>query len=115
MDYSLQNSKTLIINDNKTIRQIFIHQIEYIVCDTYLSSLFLIDGNKICCCKALKYFEEEIGDFGFLRINHSTILNARYFRFIKKGTKRIIVMEDGTEFAVSRRKWPIVKEKINVL
>jgi DNA-binding LytR/AlgR family response regulator len=52
--------------------------------------------------KNSKYFENILPN-SFIRINHNHIINILQVQYITKS--QIVKMNDGTEIAVSRRKW----------
>lgn len=65
--------------------------------------LFLDNGTKICVHKMLKEFEEILGE-DFFRIHYSHIINLQHARKYLKGDGGSVLMSDGKEVEVSRRK-----------
>ena len=57
---------------------------------------------KTCIRKSLKAWEEELGQYGFMRINDSCIINCRYVREIDGGTA--VIRNTGAKLKVSRRR-----------
>jgi len=113
MNYNIQKDQSLLIKNENQIRQVYIENICYIRCDGYLSFIYLSDGLFITCSKLLREFEEKLSDFSFIRINHNTLINCKYFNCIEnEGKKRTLLLVDGSKFQVSRRKWYKVKEKL---
>ena len=52
--------------------------------------------------KSLKAWEEELGQYGFMRINDGCIINCRYVREIEGGTA--VIRNTGAKLKVSRRR-----------
>jgi two-component system LytT family response regulator len=66
----------------------------------YLTS----ETKPILVSKTLKDYEELLTDFGFCRIHHSHLINLKFIAKYIKGEGGTVVMLDGTEVEVSRRK-----------
>jgi len=113
MNYNIQKDQSIFIKTENHVKQVHIANVCYIRCDSYLSTVCLNDGSFITCSKLLKEFEEILADFYFIRINHNTLVNFKYFDGIfQEGKKRTILLVDGSKFQVSRRKWYKVKGKL---
>jgi len=78
-DYTKQIGKKIALNSH----YIDISEIIYISCDSYICTIYLKD-EKISISKQLKCFENELSEFGFIRINRSTIINLFHFTLIRK-------------------------------
>jgi len=115
MNYNIQKDQSLLIKSENQIRQVYIENICYIRCDSYLSSVCLNDGSFITCSKLLREFEEKLSDFCFIRINHNTLINCKFLNcIVREDKKRTILLSDGSKFRVSRRKWYKVKQKLEI-
>ncbi len=115
MDYSKQKEKAIILKTKNRINQVYIEHITHIICESYLCTIFLNDGSTKSYVRLLREFESELEEYGFLRISHNTLINTKYFCTMKtRGHKRKIILKQGTELIVSRRKWPIVKNKLEI-
>ncbi|MBR9860003.1 response regulator transcription factor [bacterium] len=69
------------------------------------------NGEHLLVSKNLKYFNEILEEYGFYRIHHSTIINLNYINKIGKSAGGYVVMEDGSEFSISKsRKAEFLKE-----
>lgn len=85
-------------------RMVSSNEITHLVCDEYITTVFLIDGNKITISRLLKCFEEELKPFGFIRPNRCTLVNAYHIDKVSTvERKRYIHIGDFT-IPVSRRK-----------
>jgi DNA-binding LytR/AlgR family response regulator len=96
----------MITNRNIT-KQIIVSEISHIVCDAYLCDIFA-QNEKFTCLKLLKYFEMELADYGFIRINHNILVNARYIKYINN-KKRVVILQNDIELQISVRRWRFFK------
>jgi len=68
------------------------------------SNFYLKSGEKIMVTKIIKEFEQLLSPDIFLRIHQSHIVNLKCVGRYIKGEGGMVVMSDGTELNVSRRK-----------
>ncbi len=68
------------------------------------TAFYLNNGEKIIVSKTLKDYEEILCSKGFFRIHKSVIINMAYLKKYVKGDGGTVILEDGTEIAVSRRR-----------
>lgn len=66
--------------------------------------VYLNTGEKIIISKTLKDVENIFTDYDFLRIHNSHLVNKNYIKKFIKTDQNTIIMSDGTEVEVSRRK-----------
>ena len=71
--------------------------------DNYTSFHFL-KHREIMACKTLKDYEEILEPFGFMRIHKSTIANLMHVRKILRKECMEIILTNGIQLHVSRRK-----------
>jgi DNA-binding LytR/AlgR family response regulator len=66
--------------------------------------------------KSLKYFENELCAYGFIRINHDIIVNTKYMKEIKciSQKSKILILANNIEFNISYRKWAKIKKELNL-
>ena len=64
----------------------------------------LMDGSKKVICRTLKFYEEVLNDFGFMRIHRSHLINLNYVTAYKKGKGGYVTMKDGSSVDVSPTK-----------
>src|SRR5690606_1519230 len=72
--------------------------------DNNYTSFFLDDENKLLICRTLKEIEEMLGDYGFLRVHQSHLINPKFVKGILKQDGGTVMMKDGKEIPVSRQK-----------
>ena len=64
----------------------------------------MLDLKCIPVSKSFKDFEHELSEFGFLKVNHSTLVNINHVKEFFLGNKRIIMLINGIKLKVSRRR-----------
>lgn len=72
--------------------------------DNNYTVFYLRSKEKIVVSKTLKEYEDMLESKGFFRTHKSHIVNLAYLKKYIKGEGGIVVMEDGSEVAVSRRR-----------
>jgi two-component system LytT family response regulator len=72
--------------------------------DNTYTNFFFEDENKLLICRTLKEIEEMLGEYGFLRIHQSHLINPQFVKGILKQDGGSVVMKDGKEIPVSRQK-----------
>lgn len=59
---------------------------------------------RLVISRTLKEFEDLLKDRGFVRVHHGYLINTRHVKKYIRGEGGEVIMEDGTNVAVSRRK-----------
>ncbi|MCD4746839.1 MAG: LytTR family DNA-binding domain-containing protein [Bacteroidales bacterium] len=72
--------------------------------DNNYTNIFTNDGKRIIVSKTLKEYDEMLTPFNFFRIHKSHLINLAYLQRYKKGEGGYVIMEDGSELEVSRRR-----------
>ncbi len=72
--------------------------------DSYYTNFYFTNGKRIIVSKTLKEFEELLTDYGFVRSHKSHLVNIKYIKSFLRADGGYIIMSDGTEIPVSRRK-----------
>jgi two-component system LytT family response regulator len=71
---------------------------------------FMEDGSKQLICRTLKFYEELLKDFDFVRTHKSHMVNVQHIKRYKKGKGGQVFMSDGSEIEVSAtRKQELLK------
>lgn len=79
-------------------------EILFLESDNNYTTLQLINGKKVVASRGLGDFEEMLEPYRFFRIHKSYIINLAHIRKYIKGDGGTVVMENGTEIDVSRRR-----------
>ena len=94
---------------------IFIPIDEIVRCesDTNYTRFFIqTEARPILVSKTLKDYEELLTDYGFCRVHHSHLINLKFIKKYIKGEGGIVVMIDGAEVEVSRRKKEVFQKSL---
>ncbi|HXB91849.1 MAG TPA: LytTR family DNA-binding domain-containing protein [Puia sp.] len=83
---------------------ILIKDIVRIESSSNYSRIHFVKGAPILVTKQLKDFEEILFPYRFFRVHNSHLINLGYIRKYIRGEGGIVVMENGDEVDVSRRK-----------
>ncbi len=104
-----QSEYKITVKVKEGLRFIPINEITHITCDSYLSTIHLLDiKHKLCISKLLKEFEVELADKGFIRINHNAIANVNCIGSYNK-EKRCVCFINNEQCCVSVRKMKTIK------
>ncbi len=87
-------------------RFIDISQITRIESDGSYSTVYVVNSKKMLVTKLLKDFENMLVSHGFSRVHKSHLINHNFIRDYIKGEGGTVIMEDGTEIDVARRRKP---------
>jgi two-component system LytT family response regulator len=72
--------------------------------DGSYTRFFLQDGQKILASKSLGDYEQLLGSQQFFRVHRSSLINLSHIKKYIKGEGGYVIMSDGSEVEVSRRK-----------
>ncbi len=70
------------------------------------------ETKPIMVSKTLKDYDELLTDYGFCRVHHSHLINLKFIKKYIKGEGGIVVMLDGSEVEVSRRKKEVFQKSL---
>lgn len=112
ISYLLQQIKDI---ENNTVKKVALptfdgidlvslDEIIYCQSDGAYSYIYFSDGSKLYISKTLRYLEEVLCDYDFLRVHNSYIVNIEYVRKYAKTDGGYLIMKDGSEVRVSRSK-----------
>ncbi len=81
-----------------------IEEIIRIQSDRNYTDFHLTAKRKVVVTRSLKNYEELLGEFGFIRIHHSHMINMNHLVKYIKGVGGYVIMTDQSKVDVSRRK-----------
>jgi two-component system, LytTR family, response regulator len=87
-------------------------QILYVEADKNYTTFYMNNQPAIVVSKTLKEFENVLENAGFFRIHHSTIINLNHIVEYIKGEGGSVIMSNGAELEVSRRRKQEFLERI---
>jgi len=94
---------------------IFIPIDEIVRCesDTNYTRFFILSETRpILVSKTLKDYDDLLTDYGFCRVHHSHLINLKFIKKYIKGEGGVVVMIDGAEVEVSRRKKEVFQKSL---
>lgn len=103
----------IILHSTKGMQ--FVNPYEIIRCeaDDNYTNVFLRDGRKIISTQVLRFHEELLSEFGFIRPHHSFIVNRKQIKSFTKGKVVFeLKMSDDFNVPVSKRKVKEVREAL---
>lgn len=105
--------KQLAISTLEGIYFASLDEIIHVDADSSYTKIYLTTGDMIMSSKPLKYFEELLEDYDFVRVHQSHIINLKLIRRYVRGDGGQVIMMNGTEIEVSRRKKDDLLAKIS--
>jgi two-component system, LytTR family, response regulator len=107
------SKKQLAISTLEGIYFASLDEIVHVDADSSYTKIYLSSGDMIMSSKPLKYFEELLEDYDFVRVHQSHIINLKHIRRYVRGDGGQVIMMNGTEIEVSRRKKDDLLAKIS--
>jgi len=112
-NYKNQFGEKLIVKEKGKVHQIDLTQISHIESEGHISTINTITSEKISLYKLLKFFEDELTENGFFRVNRKTLINLNNMILYKKSNgKPIVKLVNNIEIPIARRR---LSELINIL
>lgn len=109
MNFSKQNDQTISIITKTEIYSVLLECIFYIECDGTLIKVFHTESEKpYFCTNTLKKLENDLFEYGFIRIMHNRLVNMKHVACCNAKTHEIH-LKNGLIMPISRRKWHKVK------
>jgi two-component system, LytTR family, response regulator len=81
-----------------------IQSILYCEAEDNFTKFFFDNAKPLLICRTLKYFEEILTDYGFIRIHRSHLINPEYVVRYSKGKGGYVTMKNDQELEVSSNK-----------
>ncbi|MCF8217343.1 MAG: LytTR family DNA-binding domain-containing protein [Bacteroidales bacterium] len=120
IEFLLENLKKkekpdkLVLSTAEGINVVSIQNIIHCQSDDYYTRFFFEDRKNLLVSKTLKEYEQILKEHNFIRPHKSHLINIRHIkRYIK--SESYIVLTDGSQIPVSRRKRDMVLQVINDL
>lgn len=86
------------------VRLVRIKDMVRCVSDSNYTTIYLHSGEEVIVTKTLKEYEEILSPLNFYRVHKSHLININYVERYIQGEGGYVVMEDGSEVEVSRRR-----------
>jgi two-component system LytT family response regulator len=115
---NLQNQsepKKIILSTSEGLHVIKVSDIIRCESDDYYTRFFFTDRNKLLLSKTLKDVEEMLNGLGFIRTHKSHLINISFIKSYLKNDGGYIVLSNGDQIPVSRRKKEVILNAIGRL
>lgn len=107
--------KKIVLSTSEGMYVVEIKNIIRCESDDYYTTFFMEDGKKVVVSKTIKVIEELLEDYNFLRPHRSHLINIIHIKNYNKTDGGTVIMSDGSQIPVSRRKKEIILDIINNL
>ena len=97
-------AKKIVVPDNEGLNLIHLQDIVRCESDGDYTNIDLANGKRILSANTLGDYEDLLTNSGFFRIHRSSIINLSHIKKYIRGEGGSVVMSDGSEVEVSRRK-----------
>jgi two-component system LytT family response regulator len=91
-----------------------IQKIIYIEADSNYSNFHFTDRPLLCASKPLHEYADVLEDCNFARVHKSYVVNLNHITEYIKGEGGYVIMSNGAEVEVSRRKKEVLQEKMRM-
>jgi two-component system LytT family response regulator len=68
------------------------------------TDFYFAGGKRMLICRTLKFYEQVLEEFGFMRIHKSHLINLQYVKKYRKGKTGQVIMSDDSELELSVNK-----------
>ncbi len=109
----LQSDNWLELPESRSIRKISIKDIIRIEGIRNYAIFYLNDGSSFLSARTLKIFDEQLADYGFVRIHKANLINLEYMAEYDAKNLNFVTMKNGNQVQISRRKRRDFSEKLN--
>lgn len=96
--------KKVLFRTAEQIRAVDIDDIVRLESDNNYTQVFLSGGKVLTVSKSLKDYSDILEERGFFRVHQSHLINLSYFELFEKQDGGYIVLKDGSQIPVSKRK-----------
>ncbi|MBI2270101.1 MAG: response regulator transcription factor [Bacteroidetes bacterium] len=110
-------SKKIVLSSQESDRIVPIDNILRCEAKESYTLFYLISKEIILITKTLKEYDGLLGEYGFIRVHKSHLINSKYIKKYVKNEAPYIIMEDNAQIPVSRRKKDELRnqlKKINI-
>ena len=92
-----------------------INEIVRLEADDNMTHFWIKDGRRITASKTLKYYDNLLTPFNFFKVHQSHLINLNYIKSYIRNEGGYLIMEDGKNVEISRRRRPLFLEKLRQL
>ena len=115
--YNIQHKSSsqkmkLCIPSVKGFQVVEIHDIIYCEANSNYTNFYFINHTTVCASKPIHEYEELLEDCSFVRIHKSLLINLEHVKEYVRGEGGSVILSDGHELEVSRRKKDLLMTKM---
>ena len=99
-----EKPKKLLFKTSEQIRAVDLEDIIRLESESNYTSVFLKGGKKLLVSKALKEYSDLLEDRNFFRAHQSHLINLDFFEMYEKQDGGYIILKDGTNIPLAKRK-----------
>ena len=92
----------LFIKTQEGVYSLNKHEILFLKSNSNYTTIYMVNGKRILCCKTLKYFDEILARDGFVRPHHSYVVNFSRIKLLKLNQGSELVLTNGDSIPISR-------------
>ncbi len=92
-----------------------INEIVRLEADDNMTHFWIKDGRRITASKTLKHFDNLLTPFNFFKVHQSHLINLNFIKSYIRNEGGYLIMEDGKNVEISRRRRPLFLEKLRQL
>jgi two-component system, LytTR family, response regulator len=100
----IPKSGRIAIPSIKGLQFVQVEDIIWLSSDRNYTSFYLKNKQQMVASRTLKEFENLLLPYGFIRIHHSSVINPQHVVEYLRGEGGSVVLSDGTEVEVSKRR-----------
>lgn len=112
---STPEQKKIVLKTSDKIHVLDIKNIIRLCADNAYTTVFTNTGQTIMVSKSLKFFDEMLQEYGFMRTHQSHLINLSYIAYFDKSDGGILVMSDNTKILVSNKKKQVLYQYLDSL
>jgi two-component system LytT family response regulator len=99
-----KNIEKIALPSSNGLELVKVNEIIYCQADSNYTLFHLLDGQKILVSRSLKEYDEILSSQGFYRIHQSYLIKLSFVKKYLKGEGGTVILENGKELDVSRRR-----------
>ena len=104
VDTTNQGKKKIVLKTCESIHLVSIQSIVRCEADGNYTKVFFENQPKLLISKSLKYFEDMLQEYGFVRVHQSHLVNINHVVRVDKVDGGVLAFADGAQVPISTRK-----------
>ena len=92
----------LFIKTQEGVYSLNKQEILFLKSNSNYTTIHMANGERVLCCKTLKYFDEILARYGFVRSHHSYVVNFSRIKLLKLNQGSELILTSGDSIPISR-------------